>query len=541
MTVRIAFATAPFAAVPTWTTITPDVLAFSSKRGRQHELDRFEAGTANLIIRNDRGDYWPNNTGGAYYPNVTIGKRLNIQATYGVTTYDLFTGFIQWWRPGWLSSKGGLVPVMNVFAADLISLLSRMLLNDAVGYSEELSGTRVGNVLDSVGWPAADRAIDAGQENMRESLALVNANAMEHLYKVCESELSAFYIAPGGNADYEDRSHRTLTPHDAAVATITNTMANIDPSLDDKLLYNEIRVTNTGGTEQVAEDSTSQTNYGLHSLQRSDLLMTSDYAARSYAYYMLARYGYPALRARSITINPEKDPSFFWPKALGYDISTRITVQLTQASIDADYFIEGIEHDYDARRGEWETKWQLSDVARYLYTPDAISDTIRPDGNGDLQEFTTQFPNSTSHYDKVDEATADDDTTYVCTEHSGADPYYRQELYTLGNPPYQNGAITSVTVYIRARMTNALATTAGRKVIIKTGGTVYTGDAFALTTSYANYSKAWALNPNTGVAWAWADLNSLQAGAQLIEEIPALNNQDRLTQVWAVVSYTPTW
>ncbi|MDD5512002.1 MAG: hypothetical protein PHI12_14535, partial [Dehalococcoidales bacterium] len=74
--VRIAFATDPFADTPTWTDVSADVMSFSIERGRQHFLDRIEAGTVYLVLKNSSGNYWPNNAAGDYYPNVLPGKRI---------------------------------------------------------------------------------------------------------------------------------------------------------------------------------------------------------------------------------------------------------------------------------------------------------------------------------------------------------------------------------------------------------------------------------------------------------------------------------
>jgi hypothetical protein len=537
--VRIAFATDPFDAVPTWTIITQDVISMHIKRGRQYELDRFEAGTATLILKNIHGFYWPDNSSSPYHDNLDIGKRVNIRATYGATTYDLYTGFVEWWKPSWLSSSGGLIPVMQVHCADLLALLSRKKLNDAGGYAEELSGTRIDNVLDTLGWLGGSD-LDAGQQSMQATGALANVNAMSHIQKVCESELSLFYIAGDGDAQYEDRSHRTAAPHTVSQATLTDTMTDVEFVLDDKLLYNDVRSTRTGGTEQVATDSTSQRAYGPRTLEASGLLLTDDVPARNRSYYLLARLATPVMRARSITIKPEKQPAYFWPKALGFEISTRITVTLSQGSISADYFIEGTEHDYDARRGEWTTKWQLSNADRYLYSPDAVEDIIRPNAAGDETAIPVQYPAADSHYDKVDEATADDDTTYV--ENDTDDE--KRDLYNLAAAPYTSGTINSVTVHCRLKQTATGIAQGYGKPSVRTGGASYDGTQTNLSgTGYQNISATWALNPNTGVAWTWADIAALQAGCLTQNPLTAgfHTGHVRLTQVWVVINYTPSW
>jgi hypothetical protein len=179
-------------------------MSFSIERGRQHFLDRIEAGTVYLVLKNSSGNYWPNNAAGDYYPNVLPGKRINIRATYSAVTYDLFTGFIESWEPGWLgaSQKGA---TMRLTCSDLLSRLSAFNLNSA-GYAEEVSGTRIGNMLDDLGWPAADRDLDTGQTTLQATGALANVNALDHLYTVQESEQGIVFIAGDGDVQFHDRS-----------------------------------------------------------------------------------------------------------------------------------------------------------------------------------------------------------------------------------------------------------------------------------------------------------------------------------------------
>ncbi len=138
---------------------------------------------------------------------------------------------------------------------------------------------------------------------------------------------------------------------------------DVELAYGDDFIYNDVRIKRIGGVEQVAADTVSTTAYGQRSLSRTSLLMPTDAEALIQAKYLLSRYKDPTLRVRSITLYPDADPVNLYPKVLAFDIGTRITLQLNQAGIDADYYIEGIRHDWDARRNLWVTKYQLSDIA----------------------------------------------------------------------------------------------------------------------------------------------------------------------------------
>jgi len=318
-----------------------------------------------MRLKNFSNQYYPNNAASPYYPNVLPVTRINVQATYGITTYDIYTGFIEKWLPQWLGQKGTL-PVIYMECADLQKNLARFDINDAVGYAEELSGTRFGNVLDDLGWPAGDRDIDVGQTTLQATGPLIDENAMAHLFKMQKTERGLFFVAGNGDATFHDR-HARLTDFAVSQAIFgddagENRYRFITPSYDDEYLYNDIRITRLGGVQQSAEDATSQATFGKRTYSETGLLMTQDTEAADLAHFLKSQYKDPHLRARTLAITPDGDPANLWPKVLGYDLSTRITVRLNQADIDEEYHIEGISHDYLASTDIWETKWQLSNA-----------------------------------------------------------------------------------------------------------------------------------------------------------------------------------
>jgi len=380
---RIAFASEPMADAPSWTTLSgQDVMRFQTRRGRNHELDRVQAGIATFILNNDNDKYWPDLTTGPYYDNIKPGKRVNIRATYDGNTYDLYTGFVDKWTPSFrsLSGKGAII---SVSCLDAQNNLARYLLNNA-GEALELSGTRVGNVADEIGFPAADRALDTGQSQMIATGAQANVNAMDHLFTVQDSEYGIMFIAGNGYLTFHDRHHRLVTAEcNTSQATFGNDpterrFVDIVLDMDAKDVLNDVRITRSGGTEQTASDSTSQDTYGKRSLSRTGLLMPSDAEADSQANYILSRYKDGALRVKALVIRPQGDPTNLWPKVLSYDIGYRITLNLDRAGISKDYHIEGISHSVDSQTGTWETRWELSDADSQNYW---ILDTSELDTN----------------------------------------------------------------------------------------------------------------------------------------------------------------
>lgn len=80
------------------------------------------------------------------------------------------------------------------------------------------------------------------------------------------------------------------------------------------------------------------------------------------------------------------------------------------------------------------------------------SETFRPNAAGDDTNIAAQYPVSGAHWDKVDEVTADDYTTYISTNSTS----YQRDLYNIPDHSTGSGAIDSVTAYFRFARTSAV-------------------------------------------------------------------------------------
>jgi hypothetical protein len=125
--------TAPASA--TWTEVTDDLMALNTKRGRMHELDRMEAGTAVFQINNDDGNWWRYNTTGTFYlanGSTEVIKPLTLirlRKLYNAVYYPVWYGYIESLEPDWVDDKGGMNPVMNLQCVDIFKSFSRYYLS----------------------------------------------------------------------------------------------------------------------------------------------------------------------------------------------------------------------------------------------------------------------------------------------------------------------------------------------------------------------------------------------------------------------------
>jgi hypothetical protein len=324
---------------PAFTDVSSDVMSVAVRRGRQHELNRIEAGTAKIVLLNTSGNYWPDNSGGSYYGNIEPLKRVKVWIEYNSTNYYIFTGIIESWQPDFMA-KPATGPLMVINCVDIQKCLSNFIFSYNFPY-DELSGVRIAEVVNGFfGWPAGLCDFDSGISYITAQ-DVIEANAMAYLYRVQDTEQGILFQAGDGTFVFHDRHHRMVTTEsNTSQATFG---ADIPPggtdlewtsiyvSLDSHFIYNFVHITRQDGEPQIAQDSVSIAKYGTRSLAKDNLLNINDADCLDQASYLKSRYSSPHPRVRSITRQAGINPSGLLPKMMGFEIGHRITVRLQPA------------------------------------------------------------------------------------------------------------------------------------------------------------------------------------------------------------------
>ena len=131
--VEIAFSAGPWDTSPTWTDVTAYARHVTTKRGRNNEFDRIEAGTCSVTFDNADGRFTPIRAASPspYQGNILPRKQIRVRAVVGGVSKPMFTGYTERWlltHPG-----GGDYAEAVCECADAFKILSTRKVLDFYG------------------------------------------------------------------------------------------------------------------------------------------------------------------------------------------------------------------------------------------------------------------------------------------------------------------------------------------------------------------------------------------------------------------------
>ena len=354
----------PTSSTRTWTDITAYARDLDITRGRENELARSSPGVLRMTLDNLDRRFDPTNTDGPYYPGIKPTRRVRVRARWGVTDYNLFHGYIDEWPLEWPEfAKDAIV---RVEATDAFKILN---LHDLAGqsYASHLTGTRLGTVLADAGFGTAEYDLDEGQSTLVASGTITSTRALPHAQDVVETENGVLFVDGGGTVIFQDRHHRILN-ETAVAGTVADTVGAIRYRgaagvYGDSQLWNQARVTPSGGTTETVVDASSTAIHYTRSLDRS-LLVADQSEALNCAQYLTGRYATPTLHIPSVEIVGARDTDL-WPTILAREISDRILFELRPAgggTISEEGHIEMLSYRVAREPNDFRVGWRMSSV-----------------------------------------------------------------------------------------------------------------------------------------------------------------------------------
>lgn len=325
----------------------------SINRGRSDQLASFQAGTVSVTLLNNDRRFDPTNTASPYFDPVRgrsglqPRRKLQIVAdgetvfTGKITDYDLQYDL----GPNQTST-------VTVSAADDFVTLATLNIQPNTPIAE-LSGARVEFVLDlpEVGWPLAARSIATGTANLGPYAISGGTNALNYLQQIEKAEQGLLFIDRSGVLTFTDRTGAAFVQ---TVADFTDDgsalpYTSLSVVAGQEFFFNQVVASRSGGVEQVANDATSQTDFGILSLSLTDLLLDNDADAATLAADLLTRFAEPTFRFDVMTVDvhalPPQDRFTVLALELGDAIRvTRNYATGSPSSISLDVMVDRLRH-----------------------------------------------------------------------------------------------------------------------------------------------------------------------------------------------------
>ena len=350
--------------------ISADVQSIQIRRGRSSTLDRPEAGTCTLTLRNDRanaGDYDPLNAAGAYYPWLQSGW---IQVADPGDSLTFFTGPI---TDLTLSEEPPTLSVGTISAIDPLSYFAETSIT-LTGGEVFASGITLGT-LQLVSNTVLNQLLMTVSTNYGSSWLAgtqwggglpdpAEFNALDLISRIEQTELGMFYCDPLGGLQFLKRASivalsSSFTASDAAADSIR--YSHIERgSVSDRVVnivttHSDTYAADADDIDSVRINDASIAKYGpkpktfnVHLCTTKDNATNTGYVADG----LLADWGSPKTSIRSITIPVARYSGATQAAILTPDIGSVISVKRTApgASVQTTaMLIVGIEHQMHPR------------------------------------------------------------------------------------------------------------------------------------------------------------------------------------------------
>ncbi len=387
LTVEIGFDSNPFDEPQSYTDISTYVRSIQTKRGRNNEMQSFNAGTLTIVLDNTDNRFNPSQTT-FYYDSANARtkiqplKRIRVSAVYSSSTYRIFEGYLTGIPVAFPTQ--GADSTVTFRATDLFQILNSSTLADngwrvgRGGFTElgistrlsyvdeqELSSARVSRILDSIGWPSSKRTINTGTNQVISQAT--NTNTLTGL-KECETaENAQLFIGADGNVVFRNRDYKLSNTKAINVqGTFSNDGTNlpytdVKTSFDDNEIVNVYEWTRSGGATQFVSDADSVQRYTAQS-NSTQTINVNDANVLSLIEQKIAETALPILRIDGLTCTPRNDTNL-WPQALGRELGDRVSVKIVHpnsSSFTDELWIESISHSINARSQSWSWTTTLS-------------------------------------------------------------------------------------------------------------------------------------------------------------------------------------
>jgi hypothetical protein len=273
--------------------------SISTTRGKNRELDRFNAGHVVVGFNNKNRYFDPTYTASPFYGQIVPRRNVRISANNQV----VFVGVSDDWDLNY-SPDGN--SVAQVSAYDGFAYLAQQNLTGGTATSQ-LSGARINAVLDdpNVNWSFYERTIDTGQETLQADVITSNQNVIGYINTIEQTEPGIFFISKNGYATWKDRNSINASASAPVLADDGSGIpySTVKVNYGSELLYNQAKLSRLNGGTATSNDTTSQAAYGIRVYSATGLLHNTDASLTNLANYLVGQYAAPEFRFEGIEIS----------------------------------------------------------------------------------------------------------------------------------------------------------------------------------------------------------------------------------------------
>jgi hypothetical protein len=239
--------------------------------------------------------------------------------------------------------------------------------------------------LPEVNYPAT-RNIDSGTAVLGGGATFAidsNTNVLTYLQSVSTSEQGFFFVAADGDLTFTDRITASFVSPSAYFSDTGSNIpyTSLSVMYGQEFLYNKVVCSIEGGTDQVANDVTSQANYGVSTLNLSGLLLVNDAAALTLAQDLLENYKEPEYRFDKLQTIYNPLSTGNQQTLTGLEVSDIVSITRsyptgTPATVTKNYSIESIRHTISPSDHKVEYGLAVADLVFALILDDAEFGTL---------------------------------------------------------------------------------------------------------------------------------------------------------------------
>jgi hypothetical protein len=368
------------------TDISEYVYSVDITRGRSRELDDVSAAICTVGLRNHTGRFVPydvavegteildqlgdpildqlgnailDQTASAFATNILPGKRVRV-TTGSVVVFD---GTIDDWNYNYQPGGGATA---SFEAVDAFGDLARQTFDEWTTTGSQRAGARITAILarPEVAY-AGSTSLATGSESLQGNTIAAGSNVLDQLKLVARTDTGTLFASRTNVLTYLDRGS-LANPTPTFVFT-DDKMSAIQPGFGRELLFNLVRVSRANGNTATADDSASQTSYGIRTLDRSGMLFEFDFQAANMAGYLVALYAQPKTRIESLTTIINTLSGADQTDVLELDLGSCVEVSWTpeglSSAVDQDLVVEGITHSV-SQDSAYVVRLQLSQPAQ---------------------------------------------------------------------------------------------------------------------------------------------------------------------------------